>query len=311
MSLPGVLRHFPPTRFAIAYGSGVFAQRGNVPSMVDLIFAVDDAEEWHRENLTVNAHHYSVLRHAGPQWIACLQQTAARMWFNPNVRIGEQAYKYGVISTRDLMTDLVDWQYLYASGRMQKPVRVLQPDPEVDLCNQSNLRSAMAVALLSLGPCFTEAELYHEITQLSYRGDIRMSIGEDPKKTFKIVEGSFPDFQTYYADVLRSAPFSGVVGGAGAKPSLWEQDVGVEATNALILQLPPPLLALLTQVSAEESFDAGLQAVRQARQRIIHRRLQSIVRRISVTQTCKGLLTAGVSRSWTYALRKLKIGAGK
>lgn len=33
----------------------------------------------------------------------------------------------------------------------------------------------------------------------------------------------------------------------------------MEATNALILQLPPPLLALLTQVSAEESFDAGLQ----------------------------------------------------
>lgn len=48
-----------------------------------------------------------------------------------------------------------------------------------------------AVALLSLGPCFTEAELYHEITQLSYRGDIRMSIGEDPKKVWPSILLSF------------------------------------------------------------------------------------------------------------------------
>jgi translocator assembly and maintenance protein 41 len=30
--------------------------------MIDLVFAVDDAEAWHKENLTRNPHHYSFLR---------------------------------------------------------------------------------------------------------------------------------------------------------------------------------------------------------------------------------------------------------
>ena len=70
MPLRSVLGHFPPMRFAFAYGSGVFAQRGNVPSMIDLVFAVDAPEEWHAENLKTNSHHYSFMKHLGPGAIA-------------------------------------------------------------------------------------------------------------------------------------------------------------------------------------------------------------------------------------------------
>jgi translocator assembly and maintenance protein 41 len=308
MAVKEVLAHFPPVRFAIAYGSGVFAQRGNTPSMVDLLFAVDDPVAWHQSNLERNSHHYSALRYTGAGAITWLQGTAAGLWFNPNVVLDTQTYKYGVITTADLKADLLEWRYLYASGRMQKPVRVLQPDADVERCNQVNLRSAAAVALLTLEPYFTEAELYHEITQLSYRGDIRMAIGEDPQKTRKIVDGSFRDFRSYYAATLQAPPFGDLLrSGPGAK--LWEQDIGLEATNALLLELPPPLRLHGPPVGPKESLDRGLQAVRRSRATAMHGSLQSLVWRVTLGQTLKGLLTAGVSRSWTYALRKLRIGA--
>ena len=80
--------------------------------------------EWHSENLKTNAHHYSFLRVLGPEAIARIQGSAARLcpgpdicqwvlkgsggvgawlWFNPNVDLGGRAYKYGVISAEDLM----------------------------------------------------------------------------------------------------------------------------------------------------------------------------------------------------------------
>lgn len=58
--LRSVLQEFPPVQHAVAYGSGVFAQpglyskahaNGIVPNspMIDLIFAVEDPLQWHRQ----------------------------------------------------------------------------------------------------------------------------------------------------------------------------------------------------------------------------------------------------------------------
>ena len=50
--------------------------------MLDLIFAVDDPLEWHRDNLQWNSHHYSFLRHFGPDSIVKLQQASAGVYYN-------------------------------------------------------------------------------------------------------------------------------------------------------------------------------------------------------------------------------------
>ena len=78
-----VARCFPVTpNLAFAYGSGVFAQveadekkkkEHEDKPMVDFILAVDDPLTWHKENLRVNANHYSFLRHAGPRAVTFIQ----------------------------------------------------------------------------------------------------------------------------------------------------------------------------------------------------------------------------------------------
>eukprot|EP00798_Chlamydomonas_sp_ICE-L_P032130 gene32130-16653_t len=82
VQLSSVLQHFPPIQHAFAYGSGVKRQPGlydnddgstSLPQtatssqdtsqapMIDLIFAVDNAKEWHEQNLAKNPGHYSWL----------------------------------------------------------------------------------------------------------------------------------------------------------------------------------------------------------------------------------------------------------
>lgn len=85
-----LLEELPPVEFSFAYGSGVFQQAGYDPlsspppsgagdyshlPMLDLVFAVRNPTEWHRENLERNRHHYSALRFLGPEHIAAIQGT--------------------------------------------------------------------------------------------------------------------------------------------------------------------------------------------------------------------------------------------
>jgi hypothetical protein len=106
----------------------------------------------------------------------------------------------------DLCTDLLDWETLYVSGRMHKPVAMMQSDARVRLAQQVNLTSALRVALLLLPERFTEVELYTRIASLSYVGDFRMRVpgGENADKVRNIVLGQREQFRRLYAGLLRS-----------------------------------------------------------------------------------------------------------
>ena len=66
--------------------------------------------------------------------------------------------KYGVVETRPLLNDLLGWSHLYISGRMHKPIAMLQGSPQVAEAQTRNLRSALSTALLLLPGAFsTEA----------------------------------------------------------------------------------------------------------------------------------------------------------
>lgn len=59
--------------------------------MLDLIIAVDDPLEWHRENIVRNRSHYSFLASLGPAVVANVQENfGARIYYNPYVRLGNR-----------------------------------------------------------------------------------------------------------------------------------------------------------------------------------------------------------------------------
>lgn len=68
--------------------------------MLDLIFVVDNAFEWHRENIAKNKDHYSFLHHIGEENISLIQRSGAGVYFNPYVRINSQVKRN--ISTTQL-----------------------------------------------------------------------------------------------------------------------------------------------------------------------------------------------------------------
>lgn len=83
-------------------------------------------------------------------------------------------------------------------GRMHKPVSVVQSCAELQGVLQLNLRSAVRAALLLLPETFSDFELFTMIAGLSYRGDPRMTFGENPRKVKNIVSANLPHFHDLY-----------------------------------------------------------------------------------------------------------------
>ncbi len=102
-----------PIRFAIAYGSGAFSQRGydQKSTMVDFIFGVTHPEHWHSLNIRQNPDHYSFLKAFGTKAVTFTQEKiGARVYYNPDVTVSGVRMKYGVVSMHHLERDLLEWE---------------------------------------------------------------------------------------------------------------------------------------------------------------------------------------------------------
>ena len=58
--------------------------------MLDMIFAVDDPNKWHLENLQKNWGHYSFLRYLGASTITRVQRYPAGLYYNTLVNVQSQ-----------------------------------------------------------------------------------------------------------------------------------------------------------------------------------------------------------------------------
>ncbi|OAV99937.1 hypothetical protein PTTG_01447 [Puccinia triticina 1-1 BBBD Race 1] len=322
----------PPIRYAFAYGSAVFPQKSypqrNSHAMLDFIFAVSHPSHWHSINLRHNPSHYSLpARILGSPGVTWLQEhgPGAGLWFNVQAKINDRVIKYGVVSIDSLCDDLLDWNSLYLAGRMHKPTHILRDDGRVRLAQQVNLASALRTALLLLPERFDEIELYRTIAGLSYTGDFRMRWAENPSKIDNIVERQLELFRTLYRPLL-NALHSHIT--ESSSPKVFLQDCSPQARAQLLLKLPvrlreriqtiyfhrwnlhrafthtssidPPQLPstdqleIWTRIAADSTLHDSLK-----------HSLVQIVARPALYQSCKGLFSAGLTKSIRYAANKV------
>ncbi|XP_015111496.1 phosphatidate cytidylyltransferase, mitochondrial isoform X1 [Diachasma alloeum] len=317
--LKKILCDFPRNiKFCFAYGSGVMKQKTD-PSrnMLDLIFVVHNSKQWHAENLGRNPHHYvQPLRFLGSNAVKKLQETwAAQIYYNTLIKSSEgRLIKYGVISEISLVADLLDWNFLYLAGRLHKPVEILvEPDETSQLraALVQNLHSAVHAALLLLPENFTEIDFFRIIAGLSYQGDFRMIFGEDKSKIDNIVVPQIQNFRELYAPVLKHFDnYIEIPQGVDASTTC-NQDTSPTARIHHLNQLPriPQMQLVRIWSNGPRSKDTEdcLRAIAHDPDcsSILLQVLQNIVWRSSVSQSIKGICTAGLVKSIKYSAAKI------
>lgn len=313
--------NFPQTglRFAFGYGSKVVSQGSATKSsdLLDMIIAVDDPVQWHKENLMTNKSHYSALKYLpnAHRTIANFQENyGAKIYFNPYVNIDNLSIKYGIIKTDHLLDDLYNWTNLYVAGRLQKPVEFLidcDKDESIKAAIRLNRENALRTALLLLPETFDSFALYKTITKLSYEGDVRMMFGEDKNKVDNIVINQIDRFNQLYLPMLKLNNFfkTSVVWDESRK--VFSQDLSPRTILKHLNNIPRNLKSHLCLIHKKKAQTIATDAILQSIARsifldeIVAKAIRSIVSQSSFSQSAKGLLTAGAIKSLRYSKSKL------
>eukprot|EP00064_Thunnus_orientalis_P006794 superscaffoldBa00000726_g6812 len=249
--------------------------------MLDFVFAVDDPVTWHTMNLLQNRKHYSILKLLGPRMISSIQnEHGAAIYYNTLVPVDGRTIKYGVISTESLIEDLMHWKTMYVAGRLHKPVRMLVQNENL------KLRAALVANLKS---------------------DFRMVIGEDKSKVANIVKDNIQHFRILYSNILRDCPQ--VV----YKPQQGklEVDKSPEGQFIQLMALPRTLQQRITKLVDPPGKNRDVEEILlQVAQdpdcgAVVQQGVSSIVKSSSITQSIKGIATAGMWKTVSYSSKKL------
>lgn len=289
-----------PVDYAVGYGSGVFSQglaQRNSNTQIDLILGVKDPEKWHTKNIRANPSHYSGLKYLGPSFVSLIQdKLGAGVYFNPFCTINGLKVKYGVVSIDRMLDDLENWRTLYLAGRMHKPVQILRSEDRIGHAQKINLISAMSLALMLLPKTFSERDLYMKITSISYMGDVRMAIAENPRKVQNIVDNQFKHFRRLYGPIMKNFELD-ITGSIDPLSSLGPEAKGAAFEhNGSFDTLRKTLPAYFEKKLSKTPFS----------QQLVTSAVRNTVKWPSFTQSLKGVLTAGIGRSAAYSLEKLK-----
>jgi len=149
---------------------------------------------------------------------------------------------------------------------------------------------------------FTLFQLFTMIASLSYMGDFRMGVAENPNKVHNIVAANVSGFTSLYGPILRATPTLKIPDAIGAQHQSdmqLEQVTTQQARMELISSLPETLRFYIGDAATAASLPEH--ALRQ----LVARSVAEIVAPAAASQAIKGLFTAGVSTSITYSLSKL------
>lgn len=194
------LKERPSVVAAFGYGSGVFKQLGysNEKPQIDLILIVSDIKGWHENNIKKNPNDYSFI---GKRFFLNSKLNEIKgitgITYQSNIDYKDHLFKYGIIEYGDFVRHMMTWDSFYVPGRFQKPILTIKSNEIIDKLIIQNRRNACKVGLI----CLNEKKLknlYLTICRLSYSGDTRMKIAENPRKVDNIVGGSFDKFDEMY-----------------------------------------------------------------------------------------------------------------
>lgn len=288
----------PPVVAAFGYGSGVFKQTGyNEKSLpqIDMILVVEDVRRWHKENKKINPGDYS--------WTgACLLPSPlvkkmsgkTHIIYQSNIQQEDGVYKYGIISKSDFLVCMTTWESFYVPGRFQKPLLPIVITPEVEVLIQNNRKCAVIAAACFLPRETSYFDLYMYVCSLSYFGDSRMYIAENPEKVRNIVTGSYDRIHEIYEPVVESCDFLKC-------DTEKEEQLTVDriALSAALESLPVTLKDYLKENVQDwknmEEVQKGIRVY-----------LEKVNFNESIGQTAKGLISNGLIRSVAYVIPKLQ-----
>lgn len=280
----------PESRSVYGYGSGVFKQASSVKPLTDVIFVVDDLKGWHMENMKLNPSDYSLIGrlYINRSSIKRIKGLNGVTYFS-EINGGEYTFKYGVIELVDFMTGLDTWNNLFMAGRFHKPVLEIKSEDQVREVILSNRKYALVIACLFCDRLVTKSDLYKTLCGLSYIGDARMSIAENPHKVEDIVEGSYDKIEELYP--LKESFITHLESGL--------IDVNHDVLLKKISELPEDLLTYLDDLGTDFR-DLDMLRIN------IHEYISNRNRVESRAQIFHGVLTNGIIRSVPYAMAKVK-----
>lgn len=280
----------PYVNCAFGYGSGVFKQVGYdklSKPQIDLILGVPNLREWHLQNMEMNPSDYSYVG-------KCFYKKSSidsikgmtGMTYQSNIEENGSIFKYGIIENETLKHNLITWESFYVAGRFQKPVLEIKSNSYINNAININREQALIVALLTMDiPDPTLMDLYANICGLSYMGDTRMKLAENPRKVLNIVEGSFDKFKDMY----------------GTEHRYFKTENGKIIINYNLLNQDKIYLPGYMAFSMKDIDQTDKELLKQK----IIEYLTKLNKEESLTQTIKGIYTNGPVKSISYAKAKV------
>lgn len=270
------LNERPEVVAAFGYGSGVFKQLGydsKEKPQIDLILIVNDMKLWHKENIKRNPKDYSFI---GRNFFLNSSLDEIKgitgITYQSNIEYKGHLFKYGIIEYGDFVRHMQTWDSFYVPGRFQKPILTIKSNNFIDELILQNRRNACKVGLLCLNNKDLK-DLYLTICNLSYSGDTRMKVAENPKKVDNIVGASYDKFNEMYN-------FNDLYQKNGERI---EYEIDID-------ELPSSLEKYIKDDKTKEK---------------VMEYLSDLNRKESSFQTMKGIKTNGIVKSLRYGLAKV------
>jgi hypothetical protein len=279
----------PSSDLVVAYGSGAFQQAGHTSfdgKMTDLLVFTSDRDRFVSELVSTR-----LVRSSCARGVDLFQPLVA---FFAGVPLGrsEFEYKLGVVSTQVLFDCLSDWDNsFYIAGRLQKPTMVIQASSDsvskrFTDSQSRNLSGALRAACIAMPPeigeSFSLSTLFESLVSLSYLGDVRVGVAENPQKIQNIVQGQmdllYGMYHPHFDGVGITAEAGDILRLNVSRQELWN---GLPAKfKKSAIQFADPRASLIATLSG-------------------------INRRESAYQAVSGVFTSGPSVSSRYLFRKL------